>query len=440
NQDLNEEVMYWIGRAIGSEAIELNQTSICVARDGRISGPILIAALKSGLQDSGLAVIDIGMVPTPVLYFATYHLKTQSGVMLTGSHNPPNYNGLKIVLGGNTLSGDSIQSLYQRIKQKNFVSGEGSEDIQDVSSAYTDRIASDVILSRPLHVVIDCGNGVTGCMVPHLFQQLGARVDSLFNEVDGMFPNHHPDPSKPENLKDLIQKVTEVGADFGIAFDGDGDRIGIVTNTGEIIYPDRLMMLISQDVLKKNPGASIIFDVKCTSDLANLISSWGGKPIMSRTGHSLIKAKLKETKAALAGEMSGHIFFNDRWYGFDDALYTAARVLEILSEINKTSGEVFESYPKKMTTPEINIAVTEASKFLIVDAMIEKAADFGGKKTTIDGLRIDYENGWGLLRASNTTPMLVARFEADDENTLEEIKDKFRTILLEIDSDLDLPF
>ena len=439
-KSLSVEVVVALGKAIGSQALQEKQSTVVVARDGRLSGPSLVGALKEGLLSTGINVIDVGMVPTPVLYFAAQHFKANSGVMLTGSHNPPSYNGLKIVINGTTLSGEQIQGLRQRVESADFKSGRGKEKSENGLDPYMDHILSDIVLARSLKLVIDCGNGVTGRLVPSFFEQLGCEVEALYADIDGQFPNHHPDPSNPENLKALINQVKASGADLGVAFDGDGDRIGLVTNKGKIIYPDRLMMLFSKDLLGRNPGADIIYDVKCTSELTQLISSLGGRPIMCKTGHSLIKAKLKETQAVIAGEMSGHIFFNDRWFGFDDAVYTAARLLEILSMEATTLDETFAEFPEKLSTPEINIQVDDESKFKIMDVLVE-SGDFGsGRKTLIDGVRVDYDNGWGLIRASNTTPVLVARFEADTDEAMNIIKTIFRDNLLKVKSDLDLPF
>ncbi|MBV1883524.1 MAG: phosphomannomutase/phosphoglucomutase [Pseudomonadales bacterium] len=439
-ETLTTDLVYLIGKAIGSEALAQGESSIAVARDGRLSGPELSDYLIKGLASTGCNVINIGMEPTPVLYYAANTLDTRSGVMLTGSHNPANYNGLKVVIAGHTLSGDDILSLKQRIIDSEFAEGSGNVEQVDVRDSYIERITNDVILARPMKIVIDCGNGVPGAVAPTLFTALGCDVTPLYCEVDGEFPNHHPDPSKPENLQDLIAKVKDIGADIGLAFDGDGDRIGVVTPQGKIIFSDRLLMLYARDLLSRNPGADIIFDVKCTRDLVDLISSLGGRAIMWKTGHSFIKGKLKETGAVIAGEMSGHIFFNDRWYGFDDALYSAARLLEILSMETIDADSVFAEFPEKPTTPEINITVTDESKFKIVEDL-QRFGDFGeGRINNIDGVRVDFPDCWGLVRASNTTPVLVARFEANDEEKLETIKTLFRNNLLNVDSSLELPF
>ena len=440
NETLTEGVVKLIGQAIGSAALEQGQSTVIVARDGRLSGPSLIEALSQGILSSGANVIDIGMVPTPLLYFACKTLDSKSGVMLTGSHNPSNHNGLKIVINGTTLSQNDIQKLRENIEKGNLKTGQGQRSEENITSGYLDAVENDIILAQPMNIVIDCGNGVAGVIAEQLFTRIGCNVTPLYTEVDGNFPNHHPDPSQPANLSALIAKVKETKAHIGIAFDGDGDRLGIVTNTGKIIWPDRLMMLFSKDLLMRSPGADIIFDVKCSNTLAETIRKQGGRPIMWKTGHSLIKAKLQESGAQLAGEMSGHIFFNDRWYGFDDGLYSAARLLEILSTDSKSSDDVFAQFPERFSTPEINIPVDEESKFDII-SVLASVGEFGeGSKTDIDGIRIDYPNAWGLVRASNTTANLVTRFEADTEANLAKVKALFKQQLLKIQSDLEIPF
>lgn len=438
---LTEACVEQIGRAIGSEAAARNESTVVVARDGRLSGPRLSAALIRGLTAAGRDVIDIGMVPTPVLYFATHILDgTTSGVMVTGSHNPSNYNGFKIVLGGETLSGDAITALFQRIESSDFSSGEGSVRQEDVRDAYLQRILGDIQLERPLKAVVDCGNGVAGELGPLLIERLGVDTVPLFAEIDGNFPNHHPDPGKLENLQDVIRTVKETGADIGLAFDGDGDRLGVVTPSGKLIFPDHLMMAFAEDMLSRNPGARVIYDVKCTGNLARVIEQAGGTPEMWRTGHSLIKARMKETGAQLAGEMSGHIFFQERWYGFDDGLYGAARLLEILSRQSEDADTFFARYPQDIGTPEINVEVTDDNKFALVDKLAREG-DFGdnGIKTTLDGIRVDYPDGWGLCRASNTTPVLVLRFEGKNEAALERIRHCFAAALKQVDPALTLP-
>ncbi|KPQ24382.1 phosphomannomutase/phosphoglucomutase [Halomonas sp. HL-93] len=437
---LTEDTVEWIGRAIGSAAAARGESTVVVARDGRLSGPRLQGALMRGLNATGCDVIDIGMVPTPVLYFATHILDgTRSGVMVTGSHNPPDYNGFKIVLGGDTLSGDAITALYERLQSGDLTQGEGSIHQEDVRDAYLTRILGDVSVSRPLKAVVDCGNGVAGELGPQLIERLGVNTIPLFDEIDGTFPNHHPDPGKPENLKDLIRTVQDTKADIGLAFDGDGDRLGVITPRGRLIYPDHLLMAFATDMLGRNPGAKVIFDVKCTGNLNQVISEAGGEPEMWRTGHSLIKARMKETGALLAGEMSGHIFFKERWYGFDDGLYAAARLVEILANYAGDADAYFDSFPQDIGTPEINITVTDSNKFNLVDKLAREG-DFGdGIKTTLDGIRVDYPDGWGLCRASNTTPVLVLRFEGKNEAALTRIKAQFANALKNVDPALTLP-
>ena len=437
---LTAEVAYWIGRAIGAESLACGEPEVVVGRDGRLSGPELAGALIDGLRASGCNVTDVGMVPTPVLYFATNVLGARSGVMVTGSHNPPDYNGFKIVIAGQTLANERIQALHQRLENNDLSSGQGSLKAVEVLDQYHQRIAGDIVLGRPLKVVVDCGNGVAAINAPQLIADLGCEVIPLFCEVDGTFPNHHPDPGKPENLEDLIAAVKAHGADLGLAFDGDGDRVGVVTNEGEMIFPDRLLMLFARDVLSRNPGADVIFDVKCTRGLASLISGYGGRPLMWKTGHSLIKAKMKETGALLAGEMSGHIFFKERWYGFDDGIYSAVRLLEILSLESRSAAEVFADFPVALSTPEINIKVTDERKFALIEALQRDAQWGDAQLFTLDGVRVDYPHGWGLVRASNTTPVLVLRFEADTAEELARIQQVFRTQLQAVAPDLALPF
>ncbi len=437
---LTTETAYWVGRAIGSESLARGEACVSVGRDGRLSGPELVQALIQGLLDCGCQVSDVGMVPTPALYYAANVLAGKSGVMLTGSHNPPDYNGFKIMVAGETLANEQITALHTRIQNNDLASGVGSVEVVDVLDRYFQEIRDDIAMARPLKVVVDCGNGVAGVIAPQLIEALGCTVIPLFCDVDGTFPNHHPDPGKPENLEDLIAKVKEEGADLGLAFDGDGDRVGVVTNEGTIIYPDRLLMLFAKDVVSRNPGADIIFDVKCTRRLTSLISGYGGRPVMWKTGHSLIKKKMKETGALLAGEMSGHIFFKERWYGFDDGIYSAARLLEILSQDKRDAETVFSAFPKDVSTPEINITVTDESKFRLIERLQREASWGEANLTTLDGVRVDYPKGWGLVRASNTTPVLVLRFEADTEEELERIKQVFRGQLNLIAPELNLPF
>ncbi len=441
-QSLTPEVVKVIGRAIGSEANALGQKSIVVGRDGRISSPQLAEALTDGLRSSGREVIDIGQVPTPLVYFATHYLETGSGVMITGSHNPPEYNGLKIMLAGETLFGDRIAALRTRAQAGDFASGYGGLQTTEIVSEYIRRICEDVpvALGNSFKVVVDCGNGVAGAVAPQLIRALGHHVVELYCEVDGNFPNHHPDPSVPANLKDLIAAVKDNAADIGFAFDGDGDRLGVVDGNGAIIYPDRQLMLFARDVLSRNPGAEIVFDVKCSSRLPMVIEKCGGKPVMWKTGHSYIKGKLKETGAPLAGEMSGHIFFKERWYGFDDAIYSAARLLEILMEFKQPPAEVFKKLPKGVSTPELRVDLAEGEHLAFMEKL-KQASSFGDAKlTTIDGLRVDFADSWGLVRASNTTPSLVLRFEGDSKEALIRIGSLFKKTLLRIDPKLKLPF
>ncbi|SEL21544.1 phosphomannomutase / phosphoglucomutase [Atopomonas hussainii] len=439
-EDLTLDGVYWIGRAIGSESLAQGEPHVNIGRDGRLSSPELAQRLAQGLVDSGCQVTDVGLVPTPVLYFATHELQGKSGVMVTGSHNPPEYNGLKIVIAGHTLSGDTIQALHQRIKSNDLAHGVGSLEQVEILDRYFKRVRDDIALARPMKVVVDCGNGASGVIAPQLIEALGCTVIPLYCEVDGNFPNHHPDPGKPANLKDLIERVKAEGADIGLAFDGDGDRVGVVTNSGKMIFPDHLMMLFAKDVVSRNPGCDIIFDVKCSRRLAALISGYGGRPVMWKTGHSLIKQKMKETGALLAGEMSGHIFFKERWYGFDDGLYSAVRLLEILSLESRDADTVFAAFPSGISTPEINIQVPETHKFKLIEALQQKATWGQGNVSTLDGVRVDYAKAWGLVRASNTTPVLVLRFEGDSQEELERVQNVFREQLQAIAPKLPLPF
>jgi phosphomannomutase/phosphoglucomutase len=429
-----------IGQAIGSEAVARGQKAIAIGRDGRLSGPELNAALARGIIKSGIDVIDVGCVATPMVYFAAFHLNTHSAVMLTGSHNPPEYNGLKIVLDGETLSGDAIQALRLRIEQENYSYGCGSYNQQDIARAYIARIVSDVKLARPMSVTVDCGNGVAGAYVAELYRRLGCTVHELYCEVDGNFPHHHPDPSDPENLRDLIAALKVNGSEIGLAFDGDGDRLGVVTKEGAIIYPDRQLMLFAADMLSRNPGSEVIFDIKSTRHLFGWIRQHGGKPTIWKTGHSLIKAKMKETGALLAGEMTGHLFFVERWYGFDDGLYAGARLLEILSSVADPSATL-NALPDAFSTPELHIPTNEGENYALL-AELKKTADFTDAidVLTLDGLRVEYADGFGLARPSNTTPSIVMRFEADTEAALKRIQDDFRRILLKAAPHLILPF
>jgi phosphomannomutase/phosphoglucomutase len=437
---LTSEVVEAIGHAIGSEATARGQSAIAIGRDGRLSGPELIAALARGIRKSGINVIDIGCVPTPMVYFAAYQLQTNCAVMLTGSHNPPDYNGLKMVLAGETLSGETIQQLRVRIEQDRLTHGNGSYTKRDISADYIKRIVSDIKLARPMHVTVDCGNGVAGAYVANLYRELGCIVDEMYCEVDGHFPNHHPDPSQPENLADLISALRDNDSELGLAFDGDGDRLGVVTRDGRIIYPDRQLMLFAADVLSRNPGAEIIFDIKSTRNLFDWIRKHGGKPTLWKTGHSLVKAKMRETGALLAGEMSGHVFFKERWYGFDDGLYTGARLLEILSRVQNPSAAL-NALPDAFCTPELHIHTAEGENHELL-ARMQQTAKFTDARDiiTLDGLRVEYADGFGLARPSNTTPVIVLRFEADNEVALQRIQNDFRRIFQQTAPHLKLPF
>ena len=439
---LTMERVYDIGRALGSDAKDHGCKTVVVGRDGRTSSPVLAQALAQGIALTGCNVLDIGMVPTPMLYFVVQHTEGRSGVMVTGSHNPADYNGLKMIINGETLADERIQQIRQCIARQGYAGGEAGtiKNNDGYANEYIGTICEDIHIARPMLVVLDCGNGVAGELGPVLLQRLGCEVVELYCDVDGTFPNHHPDPSKPENLVELIASVKHYKADLGIAFDGDGDRLGVVDSNGNIIWPDRQMMLFAKDVLARNPGSEIIYDVKCSRHLADQITKYGGKPVMWKTGHSFIKAKLKETGAALAGEMSGHIFFNDRWLGFDDALYSAARLIEILSKDMRSSAEIFAGFPDSINTPELNLALEEGESVIFMDRMFAEANFTGGKITAIDGMRIDFSNGWGLVRASNTTPSLVIRFEADSKEALLGIQDQFRQLMKKIKPDLVLPF
>jgi phosphomannomutase / phosphoglucomutase len=437
---LTTELTREIGRALGTLARERGAPTFAVCRDGRLSGPELANALIEGLNGAGADAIDIGMGPTPLAYFAAHHLGCGSCVAVSGSHNPPEYNGLKIVVGGNALYGDEITDLRKRIEAGKFSSGKGKRSQADVLDAYVERIAGDVKLARKFHVAIDCGNGVAGMLAPRLYRALGCEVTELFCEVDGRFPNHHPDPAQPKNLVDLIKTLKEGKAELGLAFDGDGDRLGVVTKDGEIIYADRQLMLLARDVLSRNPGAEIIYDVKSTRLLPRYIEQYGGRPMIWKTGHSLIKAKLKETGALLAGEMSGHTFFKERWYGFDDALYGGARLLEVLSK-EPDANRALKELPNAPSTPEIHWTLEEGEPHALV-AKLQASKPFPGAEriVTIDGVRVEYADGFGLARASNTTPTIVMRFEADNSAALERIKRDFRKALQPLKPDAPLPY
>ena len=448
---LTAEIVEQIGHALGSEARQRAQTEICIGYDGRLSGPELAEALSQGIRKAGVNVVNLGMVATPMVYFAAFHLNNHCAVMVTGSHNPPDYNGLKMVLAGETLSNDSIQRLRHRIEYKLLTYGDGLERSYDIVPHYIAKIKADINLARPLQIIVDCGNGVAGAFAKTLYNAIGCRVEELFCEVNGYFPNHHPDPSVPENLTDLIEALKNTRSELGLAFDGDGDRLGVVTKEGNIIYPDRQLLIFAQDVLSRNAGATIIFDVKSTRNLSPWIEELGGKPLMWKTGHSLVKAKIKETNAALAGEMSGHVFFNDndshgkkRWYGFDDGLYAGARLLEILSQFPNPS-EILNNLPDNISTPEQHIQMQEGEPHKLIAELQNQAnllAKFTGalEVITIDGLRVEYEDGFGLMRPSNTTPVIVLRFEATSEAALKRIQAQFRDVIWGVAPNLALPF
>lgn len=437
---LTPTIVEAIGHTIGSEARSRSLTAVAIGRDGRVSGPELVQALARGLQKSGIDVVDAGMVATPMLYFAAHELCNYSGVMVTGSHNPPDYNGLKMVLGGETLAAASIQALRLRIENNDLLYGNGNYRTVDIAETYMRRIIDDVKLTRPIRIAVDCGNGVPGAFAPGLYRRLGCEVTELFCEVDGTFPNHHPDPSVPENLQQLIHTLKTTDAEIGLAFDGDGDRLGVVTKDGGIIYPDRQLMLFAADVLSRNTGAQIIFDVKCTRNLAPWIKQHGGVPVMWKTGHSFIKGKLKETGALLAGEMSGHIFFKERWYGFDDGLYAGARLLELLTREADMSATL-HALPDAVSTPELQIRLQEGENYaLIADLQQNARFDNPERIITIDGLRVEYKDGFGLARSSNTTPVVVLRFEADNETALKRIQEDFRKVILQARPDAVLPY
>lgn len=436
---LTDATVYHLGRAFATQAKSQDVDYVCVAADGRISSPHLKQLLIEGLLDGGVNVGDVGFVATPVLYYAATHSESLTGIMITGSHNPKDYNGFKMMLAGNTLALDEIQQIKDIMLTEDYSEGEGDVEICDVRGAYMQSIISDIKLARPLKTVVDCGNGIPGEMNPGLIKALGCEVTPLYCEVDGNFPNHHPDPGKLENLLECISEVKKQGADIGLAFDGDGDRVGIVTPKGNMVYADRLMMLFAQDVLSRNPGAEIIYDVKCSRLLDKVITDAGGVGTMWKTGHSLIKRKMRESGALLAGEMSGHVFFKERWFGFDDGLYAAARLLEILAASDLDLDEIFAQFPEELSTPEINIQVSDDNKFDIIKQM--QAGDYpGGCKNTIDGVRVDYPDGWGLIRASNTTPVLVLRFEASNQEALTRIEEQFSQQLHSVDPSLTIQY
>ena len=440
DETLTNDIAFKIGQAVGSEVIAAGQDSIVIGRDGRLSGPMLAEHLSNGLRAAGVNVVDIGLAPSPVVYYSSYSKNIPSCIAITGSHNPPNYNGFKMVVDGTTLSAERIQELKQRILDNNFTSGAGSYVQQEVIDDYISRIVSDIKPKRKLKIVIDSGNGVAGATAPQVFKQIGCDVIELFSEVDGTFPNHHPDPSQIDNLQDLIAAVKEHDAELGLAFDGDGDRLGVISKQGQIVWPDRQMILFARDILSRNPGSEIIYDVKCTRNLPSEIEAAGGTATMWRTGHSFIKAKLKETGAAIAGEMSGHIFFKERWFGFDDGVYAGARLIELLSKMDQTPQQIFDALPNSINTPELRIDFDEGEHYKFMEKL-KQAAEFNNASVSkIDGLRVDYADGFGLIRPSNTTPILVLRFEADSQSSIERIQNDFARVILQVDDQIKLPF
>ena len=441
---LTADIAHSIGLGIGAEARDRGEQALIIGRDGRHSSPELAGALVAGLRESGRDVVDIGMVPTPLLYFATHWLQANSGVMVTGSHNGPEYNGVKLIIGGQTLFGDALQAIYRRIVADDFSRGNGGLSCADVRADYIGRITDDispVANGAGLKVVIDCGNGVAGDVAPQLFRALGHHVVEMYCDVDGAFPNHHPDPSQPENMEALVARVKQQQADIGLAFDGDGDRLGVVDSAGHIIWPDRQLMVLAKDVLTRNQGASIIYDVKCSRHLKTVIEANGGVPLMWKTGHSLIKSKMEEMQAPLAGELSGHIFFKERWYGFDDALYAGARLLEIILRSRTRSENLFAEMPEGVSTPELRVKLPEDSHQTYMQKLKDNVSFAGAQIIKTDGVRVEFQDGWGLVRASNTSPVLTVRFEADNQAALERIQDRFRGLLqATADTSLELPF
>jgi phosphomannomutase/phosphoglucomutase len=437
---LTPAIVRTIGKALGSLAAERGRNTIVVGRDGRLSGPELVGALSDGIRSAGVDVVDVGMVATPMTYFAAQHLNTGCCVMVTGSHNPPDYNGLKMVIDATTLSGDDIQALRARVEAGNLRNGSGSRTESDIAAAYFDRITSDIRLARPVKIAVDCGNGVAGAYAPELYRRLGCEVVEMFCDVDGNFPNHHPDPSQPKNLEDLQRRLLQGDCELGLAFDGDGDRLGVVTPRGNVIFADRQLMLFAADVLQRAPGATIIYDVKSTRNLKPWILEHGGVPLLWKTGHSLIKSKMKEVGAALAGEMSGHTFFGERWYGFDDGLYAGARLLEILTR-HADPAATLDALPDALSTPELTIPCAEGEQHTLI-ARLQQQATFPGASDVIriDGLRVEYPDGFGLARASNTTPVIVLRFEADNAAALARIQHEFRRVLTAAKPTIEMPF
>ena len=440
DKDLTEEITYFLGKAIGTFIQLQGRDSVVTARDGRISGDRLQHKFQEGVLSSGCNVLDIGKVPTPLLYFATFENGISDGVMLTGSHNPKNYNGFKIVLDKKSTTSEKIDEIKSIIFEERFWDGNGKLSFLNIKEQYLAKIKEKIKIKKPLKICLDCGNGIGGVIAPEAFKLSGIELIELFTEVDGNFPNHHPDPSNPKNLVDLQNKVKETKSDLGIALDGDGDRVGLIDSDGEIIYPDKYMMLLDEDILSKHKKGSIVYDVKCSTNLEKIISDLNGTPVMSRTGHSYIKSKIIETDALLGGEMSGHIFFNDDWYGFDDAIYSALRIIEVISKKNISSNKIFKKYPSFFSTPEINISIPDQIKFKLIDEIKLHIKSSRFKYIDIDGVRLESETAWGLVRASNTSPNIVLRFEGQTEKDLLEIKNYFKTILSKIDNNLNLSF
>lgn len=438
---LNTNFATLLGRSLAARATQEGVKALVIGYDGRLSSPDLAQALAAGIHEGGVDTLDVGMVPTPLVYFAAHTLGTGSGIAITGSHNPPQYNGFKMMMAGNALYGEDITSLrVEMTRPKGVADQAGHSETISVINKYIERIVGDVRLTRPMKIAMDCGNGVAGAVAPALFRALGCEVHELFCDVDGRFPNHHPDPADPKNLQDLMAALKETDCEIGLAFDGDGDRLGVVTRSGEIIWPDRQMILFARDILQRLPNSQILFDVKCSRQLSEAIRAAGGEPLMCRTGHSLVKAKLAETGAPLAGEMSGHIFFKERWYGFDDGLYTGARLLEILSRSDDCTT-VLETLPNAFSTPELKIEMNEGEPHALIAALQTQGTFEGASHiTTIDGVRVDYTDGFGLARPSNTTPVVVLRFEGDTPMALDRIKAAFRQQLLALDNSIRLPF
>ena len=433
-EDLSQDVVFALGKALGTESMDRKQDDFIIGRDGRTSSPQLFEWLSEGVLSTGCNVTDIGIVPSPVFYHSTFNLNSSSGVVITGSHNPADYNGFKILFKNKSTSSQEIQSIKNRIKERNFLSGSGDIKSLDVVESYVKEITNDIKLNRPLNISIDCGNGAAGVVAERIYKGLGCEVEGLFCDLNGKFPNHHPDPSKPENVEDLIKSVLKNNSEIGLAFDGDADRLGVISPSGEMIFPDMQMIIFSEHILKQNPNSKIVFDVKCSKLLEEAILKSKGTPVMSKTGHTFIKSMIRDKGAILGGEMSGHIFFNDRWPGFDDGVYAGARMLEILS--NSEDEDIFKALPKLVSTPEINIETSDEEKFSIIDEFIKMSNFKDGKIIDIDGIRVEFDNGWGLLRASNTSPVLVLRFEADSSEALTNIKEKFKDTLYKIEPSL----